>query len=110
MSGMDSSSTIIALHISTKTYPMPGRFHDARPSLLEGIDAAGITLLFSREKALLKLPRLDLPCRQWVRGRANIRPRGRSGEDGEALRRRGSLSAGRSILRIGPRQRRGASS
>ena len=59
---MDSSSTIIALHISSKTYPMTARPHDARPSLLEGIDAAGITLLFSREKALLKLPRLDLPA------------------------------------------------
>ena len=68
------------------------------------------TLLFSQEKTLLKLPHLDLPCRQWVRGRANIRPRGRSGEDGEALPRRGGLSGGRSILRIGPRQRRGASS
>jgi len=70
---MDSSATIIALHVSTKTYPMPGRPHDARPSLVEGIDAAGILCCFSREKALLKLPRLDLPCRQWVRGRADIR-------------------------------------
>ena len=58
------------------------------------------TLLFSREKALLKLPHLDLPCRQWVRGRANIRRRGGSGEDGEALCRRGSPIVGRSILRI----------
>src|SRR5215472_11141180 len=29
----------LTLHISTKSYPMTGRPHDARPSLLEGIDA-----------------------------------------------------------------------
>ena len=43
---MDSSSTIIALHVSTKTYPMTRRPHDARPSLLEGIDAVGIICCF----------------------------------------------------------------
>jgi hypothetical protein len=46
MSGMDSSSTIIA-HVSTKTYPMPGRSHDARPSLLEELMRAGYSAVFS---------------------------------------------------------------